>query len=94
MTGVVTKPMAGAKEEGAAGFFKGFGKGFIGLVARPTGGVVDFATTSFDIVKRYVVSIVSNTCASWRGLALVVELRNRKRSCVAFAIRVTSRTIV
>ncbi|CAF4927660.1 unnamed protein product, partial [Rotaria socialis] len=34
------------------GFAKGLGKGFIGLVARPTGGVVDFASTSLDIIKR------------------------------------------
>lgn len=52
MTGVVTKPLAGAKKGGAAGFVKGLGKGFIGLVARPTGGIVDFASSSLDLVKR------------------------------------------
>ncbi|CAF4508473.1 unnamed protein product, partial [Rotaria socialis] len=50
--GVVTKPVSGAKDNGAFGFAKGLGKGFIGLVARPTGGVVDFASTSLDIIKR------------------------------------------
>ena len=30
-TGLVTQPMKGAKEEGAKGFFKGFGKGIIGM---------------------------------------------------------------
>ena len=52
MTGVVTKPIAGAKKSGASGFVKGLGKGFIGLVTRPTGGLVDFASSSLDLVKR------------------------------------------
>lgn len=52
VTGIVTKPVAGAKEEGISGFFKGVGKGLIGAVARPAAGVVDFASGSFDAVKR------------------------------------------
>lgn len=56
MTGVFTKPVTGAKEEGVEGFFKGLGKGAIGLVARPTAGIVDFASTSFDVVKRYILT--------------------------------------
>ncbi|EDW02215.1 vacuolar protein sorting-associated protein 13 [Drosophila grimshawi] len=52
VTGVVTKPVSGAREEGFEGFFKGLGKGAIGLVARPTAGVVDFASGSFEAVKR------------------------------------------
>lgn len=57
MTGVVTKPVAGARDEGVEGFFKGLGKGAIGLVARPTAGVVDFASGSFEAVKRATVGI-------------------------------------
>ncbi|KAH8253644.1 hypothetical protein KR032_006328 [Drosophila birchii] len=52
VTGVVTKPVSGAREQGVEGFFKGLGKGAIGLVARPTAGMVDFASGSFDAVKR------------------------------------------
>jgi vacuolar protein sorting-associated protein 13A/C len=52
VTGVVTKPVSGAKEGGASGFMKGLGKGFLGLVTRPTGGIVDFASTSLDLIKR------------------------------------------
>ena len=37
---------------GVGGFFKGVGKGVVGLVARPTGGLVDFASGTFDSVKR------------------------------------------
>ena len=52
VTGVATKPLEGAKEEGVGGFFKGVGKGVVGLVARPTGGIIDFASGTFDSVKR------------------------------------------
>ncbi|XP_039749833.1 vacuolar protein sorting-associated protein 13 isoform X2 [Pararge aegeria] len=52
VTGVFTKPIEGAREQGVEGFFKGLGVGAVGLVARPTAGVVDFASGSFDAVKR------------------------------------------
>lgn len=48
MTGVVTQPISGARNDGVGGFFKGLGKGAVGLVARPTAGLVDFASGSFD----------------------------------------------
>lgn len=47
------KPISGAKEEGVEGFFKGFGKGVVGLVTRPTAGVIDFASGSLGAVRRY-----------------------------------------
>nr|XP_022907818.1 vacuolar protein sorting-associated protein 13-like isoform X1 [Onthophagus taurus] len=52
VTGVIKKPISGAKEQGIGGFFKGLGKGAVGLVARPTSGVIDFASSSLDTVKR------------------------------------------
>ncbi|XP_034830205.1 intermembrane lipid transfer protein Vps13 isoform X2 [Maniola hyperantus] len=52
VTGVFTKPFEGARDQGVEGFFKGLGVGAVGLVARPTAGVVDFASGSFDAVKR------------------------------------------
>ncbi|XP_050293110.1 intermembrane lipid transfer protein Vps13 isoform X2 [Anthonomus grandis grandis] len=51
-TGVFTKPVTGAKEQGVEGFFKGLGKGAVGLVTRPAAGLVDFASGSLDVVKR------------------------------------------
>lgn len=45
---------AGAQKEGAAGFFKGVGKGLVGAVARPTGGIIDMASSTFQGIKRYV----------------------------------------
>ena len=52
VTGVVKKPVSGAKQSGASGFVKGLGKGFAGLVTRPTSGIVDFTSTSLDLLKR------------------------------------------
>ena len=56
ISGVVTKPISGARKDGVEGFFKGLGKGTAGLIARPAGGVVDFASGSFDVLKRYILS--------------------------------------
>ncbi|KAM6944423.1 intermembrane lipid transfer protein VPS13A isoform 1-T1 [Lycodopsis pacificus] len=52
ITGIVTKPIKGAQKEGAAGFFKGIGKGLVGAVARPTGGIIDMASSTFQGIKR------------------------------------------
>jgi vacuolar protein sorting-associated protein 13A/C len=52
VTGIVRKPMEGAKQEGVEGFFKGMGKGLVGVFTRPASGVVDFASTSFEGIRR------------------------------------------
>uniref|UniRef100_A0A803SNG8 Vacuolar protein sorting 13 homolog A n=1 Tax=Anolis carolinensis TaxID=28377 RepID=A0A803SNG8_ANOCA len=52
ITGIVTKPIRGAQKEGAAGFFKGVGKGLVGAVARPTGGIIDMASSTFQGIKN------------------------------------------
>ncbi|KAJ8005978.1 hypothetical protein DPEC_G00123500 [Dallia pectoralis] len=52
ITGIITKPIKGAQKEGAAGFFKGVGKGLVGAVARPTGGIIDMASSTFQGIKR------------------------------------------
>ncbi|CAD6186301.1 unnamed protein product [Caenorhabditis auriculariae] len=51
LTGVVTKPIEGAKQEGGMGFVKGVGKGLIGVVTRPVSGVVDFASGTLNSVR-------------------------------------------
>ncbi|KAM6058763.1 intermembrane lipid transfer protein VPS13C isoform 2-T2 [Chlamydotis macqueenii] len=56
VTGVFTKPVEGAKKEGAAGFFKGIGKGLVGALARPTGGIVDMASSTFQGIQRVAES--------------------------------------
>ena len=42
ITGVVTQPYKGAKENGVKGALKGVGKGMVGLVSKPLAGTVDF----------------------------------------------------
>lgn len=44
----------GAQKEGAAGFFKGMGKGLVGALTRPTGGIIDMASSTFQGIKRCV----------------------------------------
>jgi len=44
---------SGAKQEGVLGLAKGMGKGVVGLVMRPTGGLIDLASGSLDTVRRY-----------------------------------------
>ena len=43
---------SGAKKKGVEGFFKGIGRGLIGLLIKPTGGVIDLVTSSLDGVRR------------------------------------------
>ncbi|CAF3774247.1 unnamed protein product [Adineta steineri] len=50
---VVKKPILGAKENGTPGFFKGLGKGCIGLVTRPTSSVTNHTTRSLELIKRH-----------------------------------------
>ncbi|XP_026043172.1 vacuolar protein sorting-associated protein 13A-like [Astatotilapia calliptera] len=56
ITGIVTKPIKGAQKEGATGFFKGVGKGLVGAVARPTGGIIDMASSTFQGIKSTFIA--------------------------------------
>lgn len=53
ISGLVTKPVQGARKSGIEGFFKGVGKGVLGLLVKPTGGVIDLLTSSLDGVRRF-----------------------------------------
>ena len=44
ITGVFTKPVEGAKKKGFEGLFKGVGHGVVGLVTKPTTGIIDFTS--------------------------------------------------
>ncbi|ELW68480.1 Vacuolar protein sorting-associated protein 13A [Tupaia chinensis] len=61
ITGIVTKPIKGAQKEGAAGFFKGVGKGLVGAVARPTGGIIDMASSTFQGIKSGILFVTKGT---------------------------------
>jgi vacuolar protein sorting-associated protein 13A/C len=40
-------PPLGAQEKGVEGFFKGLGKGLMGLITKPSGGTVDMVSIAF-----------------------------------------------
>jgi vacuolar protein sorting-associated protein 13A/C len=48
VTGVVSKPVEGAKKEGFGGFFKGIGKGATGLVAKTVSGTIDIVAKTSE----------------------------------------------
>lgn len=52
LTGIVSSPLHGAQEEGLKGFFKGVGKGVLGLVTKPFGGVADGMTIVLEGIER------------------------------------------
>ena len=52
VSGVAVNPIRGVKEEGIEGFFKGIGKGLMGLITKPTGGAVDMVSMAFDGIRR------------------------------------------
>ncbi|XP_052807431.1 intermembrane lipid transfer protein VPS13A-like isoform X2 [Mya arenaria] len=52
LSGVILDPIRGAQEEGVEGFFKGIGKGIMGLLTKPTGGVFDMVSMAFDGMQR------------------------------------------
>ena len=51
VSGIVTRPIEGAKRRGVGGFFAGLGKGAVGLVTRPVVAVVDFVTGTLNAIK-------------------------------------------
>ena len=57
VTGLVMQPVKGAKEEGAKGFFKGFGKGIIGIATKPVAGVIDMATKTTEGITSQASSL-------------------------------------
>eukprot|EP01127_Copromyxa_protea_P018128 TRINITY_DN562_c3_g1_i1.p1 TRINITY_DN562_c3_g1~~TRINITY_DN562_c3_g1_i1.p1 ORF type:complete len:1515 (-),score=244.31 TRINITY_DN562_c3_g1_i1:27-4571(-) len=52
ITGIVTAPIEGAMKDGAAGFLKGVGIGFAGVLIKPVVGVADLATRTAEGIKN------------------------------------------
>ncbi|ORY77300.1 vacuolar protein sorting-associated protein vps13 [Protomyces lactucae-debilis] len=50
--GLARQPFEGAEKEGAAGFFKGVGKGVLGLVTKPVIGVFDLASNVSEGIRN------------------------------------------
>ncbi|GME32542.1 Vacuolar protein sorting-associated protein 13A [Neofusicoccum parvum] len=57
ITGLVAQPVRGVQEEGAAGFFKGFGKGLGGLVCKPAAGACGIPGYAFMGVYKSLASL-------------------------------------
>lgn len=55
--GLARHPMEGAEKEGAVGFMKGVGKGFLGLATKPAIGAFDLASS------KYIPSSLSWNCS-------------------------------
>lgn len=52
ISGIVEKPVEGAKEGGVSGFFKGVGVGLLGVVVKPAVGVLDATTSLTEGIKN------------------------------------------
>ncbi|KAL8868148.1 MAG: hypothetical protein Q9198_008283, partial [Flavoplaca austrocitrina] len=50
VTGLVTQPIKGAKQEGVAGFVKGFGKGIGGFLLKPSAGMCIYPNLGVGLV--------------------------------------------
>ena len=48
ISGLITAPIEGAKEQGVKGMFKGFGRGAAGLIVKPIAGGLDFVSRTME----------------------------------------------
>ncbi|WOH07393.1 hypothetical protein DCAR_0726823 [Daucus carota subsp. sativus] len=58
-TGIVTKPLEGAKASGVEGFVQGVGKGIIGAAAQPVSGVLDLLSKTTEGANAMRIKIAS-----------------------------------
>ncbi|EGG20963.1 vacuolar protein sorting-associated protein 13 family protein [Cavenderia fasciculata] len=52
ITGIVTKPVEGAKKGGFAGFAKGLAQGVVGVAIKPTAAVIDATTKATEGIRN------------------------------------------
>lgn len=84
ITGVVEKPIEGAKSGGAVGMFSGIGKGLLGAVTKPTAGIVDFTSQSFEGIRKVAVQeeSVNRVRPPRRIIRLVTPYRLKEAQCI------------
>ncbi|XP_043726204.1 uncharacterized protein LOC122672780 isoform X2 [Telopea speciosissima] len=58
-TGILTKPLEGAKSSGVEGFVQGVGKGIIGAAAQPVSGVLDLLSKTTEGANAMRMKIAS-----------------------------------
>ncbi|XP_043229917.1 vacuolar protein sorting-associated protein 13A-like [Amphibalanus amphitrite] len=54
LAGLVMHPYRGSRDGGVEGFFRGVGRGLLGLLTKPAGGVLDMVAMAMDGVSRAV----------------------------------------
>ncbi|KAK8661863.1 hypothetical protein V6N13_091452 [Hibiscus sabdariffa] len=59
VTGILTKPIEGAKSSGVEGFVQGVGKGIIGAAAQPVSGVLDLLSKTTEGANAMRMKIAS-----------------------------------
>ncbi|PPS09247.1 hypothetical protein GOBAR_AA11377 [Gossypium barbadense] len=59
VTGILTKPLEGAKSSGFEGFVQGVGKGIIGAAAQPVSGVLDLLSKTTEGANAMRLKIAS-----------------------------------
>lgn len=59
VTGMLTKPLEGAKSAGVEGFVQGVGKGIIGAAAQPVSGVLDLLSKTTEGANNMGMKIAS-----------------------------------
>ncbi|WVZ12338.1 hypothetical protein V8G54_016868 [Vigna mungo] len=59
VTGILTKPLEGAKSSGVEGFVQGVGKGIIGAAAQPMSGVLDLLSKTTEGANAMRMKIAS-----------------------------------
>ncbi|KAK7363427.1 hypothetical protein VNO77_05570 [Canavalia gladiata] len=59
VTGILTKPLEGAKSSGVEGFVQGVGKGIIGAAAQPVSGVLDLLSKTTEGANAMRMKIAS-----------------------------------
>lgn len=60
VTGILTKPLEGAKSSGVEGFVQGVGKGIIGAAAQPVSGVLDLLSKTTEGANAVRMKIASS----------------------------------
>lgn len=84
VTGIVEKPIEGGKSGGAMGVLGGIGKGLLGVVTKPTAGIVDFTSQSFEGIRKVAVQeeSVNRVRPPRKIYRLVTPYRLREAQCV------------
>lgn len=75
VTGLITKPMEGAKASGAKGFFTGLGKGVVGVVTKPIVGLFDGASQIAEGVGGQITAFDGDEITSVR-LARFIDINS------------------